>query len=103
VKRAALIVLSSLLGAFTALEALSNSNDQVPLVWVSASPGYLLVAAIFNQLSEWQEDALWICATVANAAIYGFGSHLLLWMIAKRRKRPSRSYKDTTQCRVVPE
>jgi len=89
VKRTVLIVLSSLLGAFTALAALSNSNDQVPLFWVSASPGYLLVVAIFNQFSEWHEDTLWICATVANAATYGFGSHLLLRMLTKRRKRPA--------------
>lgn len=66
VKRVALIILCSLLGAFTALMALGNSNDHVPVGWVAASPGYILVAPVFNHFSEWSDEDLWISAIVVE-------------------------------------
>jgi hypothetical protein len=84
VKRAAPIILGSVLGAFTALMALGNSNDHIPVGWVAASPGYILVAPVFNRFPEWSDEALWISAIVVNSALYGIGSHLLIRMVAKR-------------------
>lgn len=83
-KRTALIILASLLGAFTALMALGNSNDHLPVGWVAASPGYILVAPVFNHFPDWSDEALWICAIVANSVLYGIGSHYLIRMVAKR-------------------
>ena len=91
VKRVLVVAISSMLGAEIALTALSNSNDNVPIVWESLSPGFLLVAFLFNYI-PWNEDALWAGSMVANAVIYGVVSNIVFGLISKRlRQKRARS------------